>query len=147
MAGDGVTMRLQKEVVMLQKEMGEVQNKLNQLDSKWEAKMESRFQAFQEEFEGKMLSLLEKYFGNTTTTIQAKGKGVLGGPPPSFPAKDSFEAPNNLSDCQTITHKGLGFPPNELISMSTPVSMELIFRVSGRCQNWVPEGVPEEDKV
>ncbi|KAG8481532.1 hypothetical protein CXB51_026314 [Gossypium anomalum] len=77
-----------------------------------------------------MPSLLEKYFGNTKAITQAKGKGVLGGPPPGFPAKESFEAPNNLSGSQTITHKGLGFPPNELIAMSALVLMELIFRAS-----------------
>lgn len=44
-----------------------------------------------------MHSLFEKYLGNptasnTTPNAQAKGKGVLRGPPPGFPAKDPLES-------------------------------------------------------
>lgn len=78
--------------------MVKVQNEFSQLDSKWDAKMEVRFQGFKDEFQMEIHSLFEKYLGNmtasnTTTTSQAKGKRVLGGPPPRFPAKDSLEVP------------------------------------------------------
>ncbi|KAK5771699.1 hypothetical protein PVK06_047937 [Gossypium arboreum] len=97
MAGDGVTTRLQKDVFVLQQEMVKVQNELSQLDSKWDTKIEARFKGFKEEFQVEIHFLFEKYLGNTTasnttTTIQAKGKGVLGGLPPRFLAKDNLKA-------------------------------------------------------
>lgn len=69
--------------------MGKVQNEISQLDSKWDTKMVARFQSFQEEFEGRMLSLFEKYLGSASA--QAKGKGILGGPPPGLPTKEGLD--------------------------------------------------------
>lgn len=96
MAGDGVTTKLQKEVTIIQQKIRKIQNELSQLDLKWDAKMEDHFQRFKDS-QMEMHSLFGKYMGNTTvasvlTTAQAKGKGVLGGPPLEFPTKDSLKA-------------------------------------------------------
>ncbi|KAG8483504.1 hypothetical protein CXB51_022371 [Gossypium anomalum] len=75
MAGDGVSTRMQKEMGNMQQEISKIHEEMARL----ETTMDSKFQAFREEFRGDLHALLNKYFD--------KGKGVLG-VPPGFPQKE-----------------------------------------------------------
>lgn len=89
MAGDGVSTRLQKEVVSMQQEISKIQEEMGLL----ETKMENRLKEFKEEFRGDLQAMLGQYFGppSKSSLVNAtvdKGKGVLGAPP-GFSPKDS----------------------------------------------------------
>lgn len=92
MANDGVTTRLQKEMSQLQQE-------LSQLRTDMDAKLDTRLKEFQERFKGDMrselYSVLEQFLGqpqheSPSSTLQRKGKGILGESLPSFPPRDSL---------------------------------------------------------
>ncbi|MBA0859949.1 hypothetical protein Goshw_012363, partial [Gossypium schwendimanii] len=73
----------------MQQEISKLQEELVRLD----AKMNTKFQEFNDEFRGDLQTLLGQYFGQPTTGVTGKRKGVMGGAPPGFAPKE-FVEPN-----------------------------------------------------
>ncbi|MBA0803436.1 hypothetical protein Gohar_013645 [Gossypium harknessii] len=73
----------------MQQEISKLQEELVRLD----AKMDTKFQEFNDEFRGNIQTLLGQYFGQPTTRVTGKRKGVMGGAPPGFAPKE-FVEPN-----------------------------------------------------
>ncbi|MBA0687024.1 hypothetical protein Goari_014587 [Gossypium aridum] len=73
----------------IQQEISKLQEELVRLD----AKMNTKFQEFNDEFRGDLQTLLGQYFGQPTTGVTGKRKGVMGGSPPGFAPKE-FVEPN-----------------------------------------------------
>ncbi|KAG8472604.1 hypothetical protein CXB51_034405 [Gossypium anomalum] len=91
MASDGVLTRLQKEVGSMQQEISKLQEVMLRL----EAKIDTKFQEFKEEFRGDLQALLDQYFGSLPTGSLAngatdKGKGVLCAPLRFLPKETEF---------------------------------------------------------
>ncbi|TYH34019.1 hypothetical protein ES332_D13G099500v1 [Gossypium tomentosum] len=115
MAGDGVTTRLQKNVIFLQQEFQKMQWEISQMDGKIDVRLETYLQGFKNDFKGEIKpelqtlrselhGLFEQYFGSlivpSNVATQDRGKGVMGSrpPPPGFPPK----SPPNTSQPSVI---------------------------------------------
>ncbi|MBA0561144.1 hypothetical protein Golob_017993 [Gossypium lobatum] len=73
----------------MQQEISKLQEELVRLD----AKMNTKFQEFNDEFRGDLQTSLGQYFEQPTTGVTGKRKGVMGGAPPGFAPKE-FVEPN-----------------------------------------------------